>query len=138
MTIEDRKIIARAQEVLEAGFQHMLEHDGNLPFDFEKQLEAAYGRGKNSPVRYTELKPHMKAIVKHPKYVYVAVRYMENHGGGGNMFSVPVCSEFKMRLSEVFGSRAILETPEELQEARKPFWAHWPEEDPRGLYKDED
>ena len=127
MTQAERRIVERAQAVLEAGFQHMLEHDGNLPTDYESQLERALGRGK-SPLGYQELKQRMPAIAKHPKYIYVAVRFMENTKGGAIVIANDICREYKLFLSRIFGSKAILETPESLEEARKAFWSHWPNE----------
>lgn len=127
MTQAERRIVERAETVLEAGFQHMLEHNGNLPTDFESQLEKALGRGK-SPLHYQDLKTRMPAIAKHPRYIYVAVRYMENVKGGANVISTDICREYVLILSKIFGSKACINDTRLLAEARKAFWSHWPNE----------
>ena len=129
MTQAERRIVERAEAVLEAGFQHMLEHDGNLPTDFEAQLEKALGRG-GSPLSYKDLKPRMPAIVKHPRYIYVAVRYMESAPHCGAGFNQTIASQYKPILARIYGVKSLNYAT--IMEDRKAFWSHWPNEMERG------
>lgn len=128
MSRELDKIVEKAGPLLEEAFQYMLMHDCKLPDDFEKRMEQAFGRGKDGKITYEQLKHKVIPLVKHPKYVYVAVSYME---GTDN---VPM--EFHRHLAEAYGVRTYNHSTAAAD--RRAFWSHWPEEDPRGLYKEDE
>ena len=108
LTLE--QIVAKAGNVLEDAFQYMLEHQRRLPDDFDTKIGFALRDEQGDPMHSTDLKWVIRKLAHHPKYVYVAVRYMEQ-------WCAPM--EFKRPLDKI--------------NAITNIWSHWPKEAPLGL-----
>ena len=119
MTIKTEKTVARVKPILDYGFEHMLAHDQNLPSDFETRLREHLG------TTYKELKPMMIELTRHPHYIYVAIRYMESAPSFTGITRFPA-AEFRRHLAKAYGIKTL--SMDTIDEDRKTFWSHWPED----------
>lgn len=115
------QLVEKAHDVLEEAFQYMLTHDCNLPWDFERKLLAVWNKKISVHIR-----TFVQEIAKHPRYGYVAVRYMENEECTGEVFNQHIASEFKIPLAKAYGVRVFYYS--RALEDRKAFWSTWPNE----------
>ncbi|MGI6353818.1 MAG: hypothetical protein ACOX6W_01770 [Lentisphaeria bacterium] len=104
------KRLQKATPILEEGFAFLVKTKGEafLPRSFEYALRDCWNIG------YQELKSIMLDMLRHDKYKYLAVRYMEFCDGTG------VKSEFKQSLARLHGVKGYDHLTYNMD--RKPFW----------------
>jgi len=100
----------KATPMLEEAFEFLVKTEGgSLPAGFERDLMACWGFSS-----YKTLKPIMSDMLRHERYKYLAVAYMEKPGLNA------IVSEFKSPLAKLHGHRSF--NPEKYKEDRKQFW----------------
>ncbi|MBQ7178180.1 MAG: hypothetical protein IJS08_12260, partial [Victivallales bacterium] len=102
MTQEMTKILKKAGALLEDAFQYMLTHDCQLPFDFMAKNAALWKTTHPDDYRQKYV-----TLLKHPRYVYVAVRYFECQGFSGTIIDNNIPLQYKLYLAKVYGIRVF-------------------------------